>query len=297
MVSLIYYSTMNILLNNEHINHVTEVAGKTMVVYALVTSKLDYCNSVLYGIPDILLNKFWNVQKSAARLITMSEKYQHISPTMKKLHWLPIWQRIEYKILLLTYKALNNLAPLYLSDLLQCRVDWGFRRDNTLLLVYPKINRVTFGSRAFFKAAPMLWNSIPPSLRACSSVAQFKKNLKTHLCHRIYDYSCWRFLIFHITIDLLVLQKNCFICLLYELILTCFYVLYMNRFYLSVQRLRVLQIWRYRNLTLLLSLLWLLFYSLPTFCMATMKVETCSNVFGYDVRPTSLPQLFTSLSF
>ncbi len=88
----------------------TEVAAKTMV-HAQVTSKLDYCNSFFYGLPDILLNKLWNVQKSAARLITMSGKYQHISPTMKKLHWLPIRQSIEYKVLLLTYKTLNNLAP------------------------------------------------------------------------------------------------------------------------------------------------------------------------------------------
>ncbi len=138
---------------------VTEVAAKTMV-HALVTSKLNYCNSLLYGLPDILLNKVWNVQKSAARLITMSGNYQHITPTMKKLHWLPIQQHIEYKVLLLTYKALNNLAPVYLGNLLQCRVDWGSRRDNILLLVDPKINRMTSGGRAFFKATPVLWNNI-----------------------------------------------------------------------------------------------------------------------------------------
>ncbi len=142
---------------------------------------------------------------------------------MKKLHWLPIRQPIKYKVLLLTYKALNNLAPVYLSDLLQCRMDSGSRRDNTLLLVDPKIKRVTFGRRAFFKAAPVLWNRIPPSLRASDSVAQFNTNLKTHLCHKIYHCSCWRILIFNITIDIiLVLQTNCFICLIYELILICF---------------------------------------------------------------------------
>ena len=168
---------------------ITEDAAKTMV-HALVTSKLDYCNSLLYGLPDILLNKLWSVQKSAARLITMSGKYQHISPTMEKLHWLPVWQRIEYKVLLLTYKALNGLAPVYLSDLLQLRVNRGSRRDNTLLLVDPKINRVTFGGRAFCKAAPVLWNSIPPSLRTSASVTQFKKNLKTYLYHKTYNCSC-----------------------------------------------------------------------------------------------------------
>ncbi len=106
---------------------VTEVAAKT-IVHALVTSKLDYCNSFLYGLPDILLNKLWTVQKAAARLITMSGKYQYISLTMKKLHWLAIQQHIEYKVLLLTYKALNNLAHVCLSDLLQCRVDWGIQK-------------------------------------------------------------------------------------------------------------------------------------------------------------------------
>ncbi len=182
--------------------------------------QLNIQGALLYGLPDILLNKLWNVQKSAARLITMSGKYQHISPTMKKLHWLPIWQRIESCFW--KYKALNNLAPVYLSDLLQCREDWGSRRDNTLLLVDPKLNRVTVWGKAFFKAAPVLWNSIPPGLRASASVAQFKKNFKTPLRHKTYGYSCWRILIFNITNDLLVLQTNCFICLIYELILICF---------------------------------------------------------------------------
>ncbi len=140
----------------------TEVAAKTMV-HALATSKLDYCNSLLYGLTDILVNNLWNVQKYAARLITMFGKYQHISPTMKKLHWLPIQQRIEYKVLLLTYKALNNLASVYLVDLLQCIVDWWSRRDNTLLLVDPKINRVVFGGRALFKAALEQYPTKPPS--------------------------------------------------------------------------------------------------------------------------------------
>ncbi len=123
---------------------VTKEAAKSMV-HALVTSELDYCKRVLYGLPDVLLNKLWNVQKSTFRIITMSRYYQHIFPTIEKLHWLPIRQCIEYKILLLTYSALNCLAPMYPSDLLQCRVEWGSRRDNTLLLVDPKINRVTFG--------------------------------------------------------------------------------------------------------------------------------------------------------
>ncbi len=66
----------------------------------------------------------------------------------------------------------------------------GHYRTDQSMMVDPKIYGVTFGARAFFKAAPVLWNCIPPSLRASASAAQFKKNLKTHLCHKIYNCSC-----------------------------------------------------------------------------------------------------------
>jgi len=168
---------------------VTEEAAKTMV-HTLVTSRLDYCNALLFGLPDCLLNKLWCVQKSSARLITMTRKYDHISPVMEDLHWLPIWQRIDYKVLLLSFKSLNGLAPQYLSDLLQRRPDCGTRRDHTNLLVNPRVNRITFGGRAFKKAAPELWNAIPEALRLCTSVDQFKRQLKTRLCRLVYGCSC-----------------------------------------------------------------------------------------------------------
>ena len=168
---------------------VTEVAAKTMV-HALITSRLDYCNALLYRIPDYLLNKLWCVQKSAARLISNTRKYDHISPIMEKLHWLPVWQRIDYKILLLAFKALNGLAPIYLTDLLQHRPDWGSRRDQTNLLISPRINRITFGGRAFKRTAPHLWNALPASIRVCTSVNQFKRELKTHLCRLVYGCNC-----------------------------------------------------------------------------------------------------------
>ena len=171
---------------------VTEEGAKTMV-HTLITSRLDYCNALLYGQPDTILKRFWSVQKTAARLVTMTQKYDHISPVMKDLHWLPIWQRIEYKVLLLTYKSLNGLAPSYLSDLLKSRKDRGSRNDKHHLLIDPKINRVTFGGRSFRKACPVLWNSLPVKLRQSPSLETFKKNLKTHLCHKVYncDHNKW----------------------------------------------------------------------------------------------------------
>ncbi len=156
------------------------------MVHTLVTSRLDYCNALLYRLPNCLLNKLWCVQKSSARLITMNRKYDHISPVMDDFHWLPIWERINYKVLLLTYKSLNGLAPHYLSDLIEHRPECSTRRDNKNLLVNPQVWTFTFGGRIFKKVAPDLWNNIPDSLHLSTSVKQFKRGLKTFLCNSVY---------------------------------------------------------------------------------------------------------------
>jgi len=73
-------------------------------VHAFDTSRLDYCNSVLYGIPEASVKKLNLVQISVARLVSKTHKYEHITPVLKALHWLPVRQRIDLKVLILTYK-------------------------------------------------------------------------------------------------------------------------------------------------------------------------------------------------
>ena len=89
-----------------------------MLVHAFVSSRLDYCNSLLYGLPKESLKKLQHVQNVAARIVTHSRKCDHITPVLCQLHWLPIEERIVFKILLLTFKCLNGLAPPYLCDLI-----------------------------------------------------------------------------------------------------------------------------------------------------------------------------------
>ena len=88
------------------------------LIHSLVTSKVDYCNSLLYGVPNQLIQNLQTVSNSAARKLTYNNKLEHIKPLLEQLHWLPVQFRIQYKILLMTFKCLNDAAPAYLEDLI-----------------------------------------------------------------------------------------------------------------------------------------------------------------------------------
>ena len=90
------------------------------LVHAFVTCRLDACNALLHGLPDSYLNKLQHTQNTASRLVARTPRAQHITPVLRSLHWLPIKHRTSYKILLLTFKALHQLAPLYISDMISC---------------------------------------------------------------------------------------------------------------------------------------------------------------------------------
>ena len=127
------------------------------------------------------LNKLQRIQNSLARVITNTSKYQHITPTLKKLHWLPIKQRIDYKICLLTYKTLTNQQPTYLYNSLSFPShSVSTRSSDSLVLSIPYV-RSSLGKRAFSVIGPRLWNSLPPDTRNSSSLPIFRSRLKTHL--------------------------------------------------------------------------------------------------------------------
>ena len=157
------------------------------LVHAFVTSKLDNMNCLLYGSPQWQLDKLQRVLNSAARIITHTKKSEHISPVLMDLHWLPICQRINYKILLLTYKSLHGKAPSYLKDLLSHKkVTTNLRSNDKGHLMIPKSNSARYGDRAFCHVAPTLWNALPQHIRDCRTVDSFKKVLKTHLFKQAY---------------------------------------------------------------------------------------------------------------
>ena len=102
------------------------------------------------------------VQNVAARIVSLSPKFCHITPVLMSPHWLPIALRIEYKILIITYKTLHGLAPAYIEDLLVSYVPGRYLRSaKKNLLVVPGFKLNSYGRRAFSVAAPLLWNSLP----------------------------------------------------------------------------------------------------------------------------------------
>ena len=152
------------------------------LVHAHVTSRMDFCNSIFYGLSDIQINKLQRIQNSAARLVTRTRNRDQITPVLRKLHWLPIRYRIQYKILSLTFLCLQGLGPSYLQDLIQkyCPTR-NLRSKSKSLLVCPSTFTRFYGARSFAVAAAELWNSLPDSIKQVETIEKFKTALKTHL--------------------------------------------------------------------------------------------------------------------
>ena len=152
------------------------------LIHAFISSRLDYCNAILLGLPNKITDRLQYVQNSAARILTGTRPWQHITPILKQLHWLPIKSRITYKVLLLTYKSLHGLGPHYLKDLLHpYSPSRSLRSSSKGQLVIPRTRLKATSDRAFHAAAPSLWNSLPNTIQNATSLEMFKQQLKTHL--------------------------------------------------------------------------------------------------------------------
>jgi hypothetical protein len=168
------------LYNISRIRKFLTTEAASMIVNALVTSKIDYANAILYGVPDYLLKRLQLIQNNAARLVLRKKRHDHITPLLEKLHWLPICYRIEYKLMLLTFKCIHSLAPLYLCELLSLYIPSHDLRTSSQNLLKEKRGHKRSGDRSFSVAAPKLWNKLPDSLRQIDKLPTFKTALKTY---------------------------------------------------------------------------------------------------------------------
>ena len=164
----------------------------TQLVLALVNSRLDYCNSLLSGITDQLLSQLQSVLRASARLVLQQRKFDPISNDIReKLHWLPIRQRIIYKLCLLVFRCLRGEAPTYFCEMLTPLS--GVHHLRTLRSAahgnfrIPRTRTRTFSPRSFSVSGPSSWNKISANLNNFELTLQvFKSQLKTHLSYQAY---------------------------------------------------------------------------------------------------------------
>ena len=160
------------------------------LVHAFVTSRLDFCNSLLYGLPDAAMKKLQSIQNSAARLVSRTRSRDHITPVLRDLHWLPIVHRCHFKILCITFKIIfEPSSPEYLKELISvCVPQRSLRSSVAIKLNYPdfKSNK-TYGDRAFMFSAPKTWNALPAKIRSLNNFDSFKSALKTFLFDEFYS--------------------------------------------------------------------------------------------------------------
>ena len=162
-----------------------------LLVHTLVMVRLDYCNALLCGAREDVIRQLERLQRQAVRVVCKKYKNDHTSVTelMWGLHWLPIRARIQYKILLLVYKAFTNGSPTYLADMMtSCNPVRSTRSSHKVnLLVVPHQKSNKYSEKAFAVVGPRLWNELlTDELRGCNSVDTFKKKLKTMLFKKHY---------------------------------------------------------------------------------------------------------------
>ena len=177
VVSLCYKSLSDI----GKVRHLLSNKNTELLVHAAVGSRLDYCNSLLYGSNKTLINKLQKVQNAGARLISRRRKCQSVSDVLISLHWLRVEARIIFKHLVFVYKCIHHMAPECLVELIE------FHDVDRLLLAY-KHYLSSQARRSFSYIAPKLWNNLPDEIRFSPTLATFKSKIKYLLFNKFDNF-------------------------------------------------------------------------------------------------------------
>ena len=163
------------------IRHLLSSKETEMLVHSIIGSRLDYCNSLLFGIDKNILEKYQKVQNAAARLVVQRRKSESVRDVLVDLHWLRVEERIIFKLLVLIFKCMHDMAPECLKELITVK------NNSHSLLEYSKLNS-HYARRSFTYIAPKLWNNLPEKLRLIDKLTSFKSQTKYLLFNNFSNY-------------------------------------------------------------------------------------------------------------
>ena len=162
-----------------------------MLVVALVTSRLDYCNSLLNGLSQTHMLRLQCVQNTAARLICRIKKFEHISMSLQSLHWIPVVFRPRFKLLCIVFQALRGVGLLYLQELICPYHPTPSLHSQSKNLIYvPACRTASYGNRLFTVETAILWNDLLQEVRDAENLSLFKRLLKTHFFNSAFPQNC-----------------------------------------------------------------------------------------------------------
>ena len=192
LLSAICKSTHFHLRNIGRVRNLITTDAADQLIHALISSRLDFCNSILNNLPNNKIKRFQRIQNQAARILTRSPRRNDITPVLRELHWLRINDKIIFKILILTHKTFNGSAPEYLCELITKHNNVYVRTrraEDCYLLNVPPISKScanSFFERSLMYAAPTLWNKLSQDTRMLDFI-QFKSRIKTELYLKCFE--------------------------------------------------------------------------------------------------------------
>jgi len=170
-----------------HIRPCLDRNTANMIACSIVGSRLDYCNSLLYGTSQTNISKLQRVQNTLARIVVGSARRDHITPVLRDLHWLPVASRIEYKVALLTFKVRLTHQPEYLLSTVQDYTPTRNLCSASQNLLSSRRTHTAIAQQSLNYASSHVWNNLSSRVKNCTELETFKRHLKTELFLKSYD--------------------------------------------------------------------------------------------------------------
>ena len=181
------FTCMSRLGQINRVKHVLDKDTFTIVVNCLVFSKLFYCSNVCSNTTENNLDKVQKVQNFACRIVSGVMKFDHITPVLREIQWLPIRQPLYHRNAVMAFNCVTGCAPASLTDQFIKRSDFSTRTTRNSQKFQIPLLKSASGQRSFYYRTVKIWNTLDPSLKLSETLQEFKRKLKNFLLKDFMD--------------------------------------------------------------------------------------------------------------